>query len=641
MLLALVFVAALGLRAANWWGQREHNPFFATPVMDEQRHDAWARAIAAGRGLGPRPFFRAPLYYYLLAGFYALVGPDVALARLAGCVLGAAACYLIARLGVMLSGFPTGLLAGLLAAVYWPFVYFDGLLLTVVLEVFLNVLLLLLLVRAGRGEGWWRFAVAGAVWGLAALTRPNVLAFAPGVLAWLWWGHVRGARRYDPRRAAGVLFAAAALVILPVTIRNRVVGGEWILIASNGGVNLYIGNNPHADGTTAIVPGTRPDWQGGYEDTHRLAAAALGHEPSEGEVSRYWAGRALAWIRAEPGAWARLMLRKLRLFWSPVEIPNNQPIAYFARLSPISRVYWFGFPVIACLGLAGTVLVGRDWRRWLLPGLYGLLYMSTVVLFFCPGRYRLPVVPVLILLGAEGLVRLVRHARGGRLGPVAGYAAMAGAAALFLATNPPERTAFRRENEGLAHMNLAHYYTNLAAAVDPQRARPHLEAAARLRPEDPAPRLALGTLLLRGGQPAAARPVLEEAVRLNPGDAEGLRHLGYCLEQLGELAAAAEQFRRLLALRPQDADAALHLGTVLGRLGRLDASVEYLQRAVECRPELLSARLNLATTLHRLGRSAEAVAVLEPALAAARRAGDADRARELEARIEYYRRSPE
>jgi len=187
-MLGLVFLAALGMRGAHWSGQARHNPVFHAPGMDEGKHHEWAQLIASGEGLGPRPYFRAPLYYHLLGGLYAAVGPQVAFARALGCVLGALTCCLLARLGIALGGVGVGLLAGLIAAVYWPLVYFDALLLTVGLEVFLNVLMLLLLLAAVRRGSLPLFLLAGVVWGLSALNRPNVLAFAPGILAWIWIG---------------------------------------------------------------------------------------------------------------------------------------------------------------------------------------------------------------------------------------------------------------------------------------------------------------------------------------------------------------------------------------------------------------------------------------------------------------------
>ena len=45
------------------------------------------------------------------------------------------------------------------------------------------------------------------------------------------------------------------LIIFPVTLRNYLIGDDWVLISANGGVNFYIGNNAHYDSTVAIHPG--------------------------------------------------------------------------------------------------------------------------------------------------------------------------------------------------------------------------------------------------------------------------------------------------------------------------------------------------------------------------------------------------
>ena len=604
--------------------------------MDEQVHHEWAQQIASGRGLGSQPFFRAPLYYYLLGGVYAVCGSQIALARFLGCVLGAGTCYLVARLGMRLGGFALGLLAGLLAAVYWPLVYFDNQLLSVGLEVFLNVLLLLLLIRAVQRGSLMMFLAAGVVWGLSVLARPNVLALAPGILLWLWIGARLAQRQYRKLPAAVLVCAGAAAIVLPVTLRNRMVGGEWVLLASNAGVNFFIGNNAESNGWTAIVPGTRPDWQGGYEDTHRIAQAELGRTPTEGEVSQYWAGRATDWIRANPADWAALMVHKLRLFWSPIEISNNQPIWFFARRSGVSALFFIGFPVAACAGAAGLVLLRRDWRIWSLPCLYLLLYMGTVVLFFCPGRYRLPAVPVLLLLTAAGVQWAWRSVRERRVGALCAYGLAGGLMAAFLATNPPARAEYRRESEGLGHMNLANYCTGLAEQDTRhwRSALDHLKKAVQLRPADLRARLALADAYLRTDQPDAARDLLTPAVADWPDNVECRLRYGYSLERLGQLDEAAETYRRISGRRPEHADAELHLGTVLGRQGRAGEAITHLRRAIALQPELVSARLNLATALGRLGRTAEAVTALEEARDVARRTGQGGWISQIEGRLQ-------
>jgi len=651
VLLGLVFVVALALRLANWWGQWQHNPFFESPIMDEQRHHEWAQLIASGVGMGPRPFFRAPLYYYLLGGLYAVFGVNIALARLLGCLLGAATCYLVARLGVALGGLGVGLLAGLLMAFYWPLIYFDNLLLTVGLEVFLDVLLLLLLLRVATGDlasrggegGSLRWLLAaGVVWGLSAITRPNVLAFAPGVALWLWLGMPRGVPAWRKLLGLLVLAVGAAAAILPVTIRNRVVGGEWVLIATNGGVNFYIGNNPRSDGIAAIVPGTRPDWQGGYEDTHRIPELELGRKLSEGEVSRYWRDRAVAWIRAEPLAWLKLTLHKFRLFWSPVEIGNNQSISFFARLSPISAIYWIGFPVLACPAVAGIALVGRRWRTWALPVLFLLLYMGSVVLFFCPARYRLPIVPVLALLAAQGAIRLVEALRTRRAKPVLAYVAVMGLIVAFLFTNPPERAMFERKSDGLAHVNLGVLY-GLRAREDPQQFEPaiqHLQKALELRPDDVTARIALGSCYALARRMAEAGEQFRLAVAHQPEYADSHLYLARYLEVTGQPEEAGQHYRQAVQLAPARPDIRCELANILIKRGSIAEAEEQYRTAAWLAPDYPEALTGLAWIHERNGQIPEARRLLQRALEAARSAGNAQLAQQIEARLRQYEQRP-
>lgn len=620
-------MAALAIRGLHLWGQARNNPFFYAPTMDEEVHHEWAQRIVSGAGLGPHPFFRAPLYYYLLAGLYMVCGPSLAAARAAGCVLGAATCYLIARLGVTLDRFSTGLLAGLIAAFYWPFIHFDGLLLTVGLETFLGVLLLWLLQRAVERGSWLLFLLGGVVWGLAAITRPTILALAPALVWWVWamgrWT-ARGLLRpvQSPAatspvgpvsngsvlRRAALVFGGTAIAILPVTIRNRVVGGEWVLIASNGGVNFYIGNNAQADGVAAIVPGTRADWQGGYEDTHRIPEVELGRKLSEGEVSSYWFHKGLDWVRANPRAWLKLTMKKFRLFWSSVEIPNNQPDWFFAWLSETSVVYWIGFPVVAGLGLASLGLLVREWRTWSLPLLYGLITLATVVAFFCPGRYRLPLVPVLILWAAAGLVRLPGLWGARRVGPLTVYAVCGGLAAVFLATNPPDRAKHWRETEGRARYDLAMYYMSGSQEQPELREKVivNLREAVRLRPHDPYARTALGVWLLKHDQQDEAGQALTRAVELNPQNAEAQGYYADYLYTAGRLAEAAEHYQRAAELNPTWPNPHTSLGYVLARLGRVEEACNHLETSLRFKPDQPDAQLQLGLLLSQQGQYAAA-----------------------------------
>jgi 4-amino-4-deoxy-L-arabinose transferase-like glycosyltransferase/Flp pilus assembly protein TadD len=648
--IALMAVAllALALRAIYLWGQAQHNPFFEVVRGDAYDHHAWAQAIAFGPGMDPEPYYRAPLYYYLLAALYSAVGPSIVAARLAGACIGALTVYAIGRLGAGLAGYRAGLFAGLLAAAYWPAIYFDGELLTVGLESLLEVCLLLLLLSATRRNSMGGLALAGAALGLCALARPNFLALAPAVVVWLFIA-LPGAR-FAGRKwlASGLLLVTAASVIAPVAIRNARFSDPPVLITYSAGVNFFIGNNPDSDGISAVLPGARRSLRGGYEDARRIPESELGRGLAPAEVSEYWLGRGLDWLRADPVAFGKHLIHKLRLFWSPVELPNNQPIRFFAGLSPIAAGFWLGFPVLAILGLAGFVILIRDGKRWFLPALFLLLYTGTVVLFFSNARYRLPVYPLLAVAAGAGLSRALQFVVEDQRRPLALYGLSAGVAALVLATNPPsDRDAFHQANRGEGHKALGELVATapLSDREAHARALAHFEEAVELKPGSPYTHLARARQYFMMGRTASARDGLELAARRFPDNAEIRLEFGRTLAASGQTPAALQQLRNASDLQPAYADVQLELGCLLVRsrqpeaaLGALKAALrlgaaplrshlcqgealllqgqfhpasEAYRAALAEEPNLPAASQNLAAALRRTGQHAERIRVLE------------------------------
>ncbi|MEJ2721717.1 MAG: glycosyltransferase family 39 protein, partial [bacterium] len=292
----IVAAAALLIRVLFFLLNRENNPLFYYPIMDAKYHSEWAQEILAGNFWGDEVFFRAPLYPYLVALLYKVSGTSIGFVILVQHLIGASTAVVVYLLARRFFVPRVALLGGLLAAFYWPFLYFEADLLIVTLVVFLDTLALLFLtlaIQARPGSpdriavGGFRigpgplFAAAGLALGISAVARPSVLIYLPALPVVLYFAVPStgaGSRRNHRAwiRQTALVYAAAAVVILPVIVRNYVVGRDIVPIASQGGVNFYIGNNPESDGRTAIVPGTRWDWRGGYEDAIRLAEEAEG-----------------------------------------------------------------------------------------------------------------------------------------------------------------------------------------------------------------------------------------------------------------------------------------------------------------------------------------------------------------------------
>ncbi len=579
----LVFVVALGLRLAYLHGLQA-NPTFNQPLMDAAYHDQWARRIAAGDWLGREVFFRAPLYPYFLGVLYTVFGSNPVPVRIVQFLLGALTCALTCLLGWRVGGRGVGILAGLGAAVYGPLIYFDGELLLPVLETLFGTgLLLALAVALERAQsrsvtaptgGLALWLTAGVLIGLFAVTRPNILAFLPVLAAFL-------AVRVGWRRAlapVAAIVAVTALVIAPVTIHNAVVGHDPVLISSQGGLNLFIGNNPEADGTSAIVPGTRATWWGGYRDAINIAEREMGRTLRPSEVSAYWTRRALEFVMTEPGAWLRLTWRKTFLFWYGHELGNNAEEYAATWFSPVLAVLMARVgPLRVPFGLLGPLaLVGMGLamyhgeRRLTVPVLYVLAYSASIIIFFVCARYRIPLVPALLVLAAYAVVAGIKLARERRVKPLL-VAALAAVALVVLL------------NTDIYHRGQVDY------------AKAYLD---------------LGQSYMQGGRLAEAEQYMRRAVATNAKRLEPRLALANCLIQLKRPGEARELVEPIVAKHPDRWDALVILADALAADGKDAAAVPYYQRALQLDPSGAEAAMRLARSLQRLGRTAEAERVL-------------------------------
>ncbi len=433
--LALRLIYVFQLRGSSLVVPEELDPGF---------YYEWAKQIAAGAWLGKEAFVQSPLYAYILGLFIKLAGDGITPILVAQSLVGCGTVLLAYVAGRRLLDERHGLLAGLLLALYGPFIFYEGMVMKTFLSPFFTILLVLLFdlarerAAAGTRRVFWIFALTGAVYGLTTLDRDNFILLAPvlAVLALILGGGL-GRRGL---RAAAAFTLGAVLVIAPVTLRNWAVAHEFVLLTTGGGEVFFIGNNADANGLYVPPPFVRPDPRYEHADFIDRASEISGHPLTPMQSSWFWFREGLKFIQEEPGAWARLLVRKMVHFWNFYELPDNldyevaqefSPLLHKLNVAlppspwptlkvpagggfmPVRLHLWLTFGTLAPLGLLGLLLTRRRWRR-LLPS-YVLLfgYTGTVLLFFNFSRFRVPVVPLLalfasasVLAGLRGLGRL-------------------------------------------------------------------------------------------------------------------------------------------------------------------------------------------------------------------------------------------
>jgi 4-amino-4-deoxy-L-arabinose transferase-like glycosyltransferase len=425
----LILVLALAFRGL-YLAEGSGHPDFNLIFMDQEVHVEWARGLVAGEWSPPYDklqtgaFFRAPLYPHFLAAVLALSGGSLWAARIVQAVIGSFSCVLAYGVATKCFGTRTGVITGVLCALYWVFAYFDARLLLPVLLVFLILLAMLLTFLAAERRSAGLIALAGLTFGLYSITRPNIFVFFP-FLIWWSWRTFRQERRARTVLFTGLLALGCVLPPLLVTVRNRAVADDWVVVASQGGVNFYIGNNAQSNGMEAVVPGTRQSWWGGFEDTRRIAEEAAGRSLKDSEVSDYWFRRAFSDIGANPGRWLRLTGRKALAFFGDPELPNNEP--YEAqrpqyrtlRLVPLGFAIFMGLFLVSLPEMIRRIRSAEEHEmrdRFVSLSLqFVIVYSLSVIAFFVTGRYRIPVIPFLVMGAALTLVRIFERLRAGRI----------------------------------------------------------------------------------------------------------------------------------------------------------------------------------------------------------------------------------
>ncbi len=521
--LPAVLVLAAALRLAHVTALAE-TPFFENLGLDPLVYDEWGQRIAAGDWIGSRIFYQDPLYPYFLGVLYAIFGRHLMLVYLLQVGFGVATCWLTGLLGRRLFGVATGNLAALLAALFVPSIFYEVQIEKTFLSVFLVAAFLVLALDRRKGA---RLA-AGAVLSLAALTRANLILFIPLGLALLLFEREdtpatvrRRAARYDLLRlpdAHGVGHAAAFLagcflVLMPVATRNWAVEGQWVLTTSQAGQNFYIGNNPlNTTGGYMVPPSIRPDPR--YEETDFRAAAekAAGRKLTPQEVSDFWFQESFRHMREKPVFAQMMMLRKLLVFWNDYEIPDNLNMYLLERWSWVLRLPLLGFGVLASLGVLGAVVSFREKPEVRILVAFAAVYCASVVAFFVFSRYRIQIVPVLIVLSAHALLWLAAQVRASRWENVGGGAAAIAMMGFFCF----QRFEWTDRDKAIAISlnNLGALYQELG---DTPKAIATYEEAVRLRPEGVigAMRL-LGDHYLRQGDYERAERFMRQVVEHKP-----------------------------------------------------------------------------------------------------------------------------
>jgi hypothetical protein len=208
-----------------------------------------AQSILRGRGLlipenhdpsDTSLLVHAPGYSILLSGIYYLFGGSFFTVQVVQNLLASVSVLMLFLIAGRLISWPVGVIAAFLAAVSHHFSYYSNVILpdSICALPLLMAFYVLIRIRRASRRKVWLYALAGLFIGISIWIRPNVLLIGPVVVGLLV---ISSMRRRRILKQAWVLAAVSIISVAPITIRNYLLYGEFILVSANVGIVMWEG----------------------------------------------------------------------------------------------------------------------------------------------------------------------------------------------------------------------------------------------------------------------------------------------------------------------------------------------------------------------------------------------------------------
>ena len=547
-ILLIIFFSALSVKLLIF--------FFATDPIVFLKYPYFAQRISEGFDIGERILDLSPLYLYVNLFIYKIYGKNWEVLAVLQIFMGSLNCLLVYFIGEKVFGRAVGLIAAFVLLLYGNLTVVE---LTLEPESFVllfNSLLVLILIQdhaeTNPRKNSWRWLLAGAVIGLAAITKPNALLLLPVALLWVWQKHPSPTKAI---KAMLLLTAGTALLISPITMRNYVKFQDFTLLTADSGKVFFHGNGP---GSTGMERADLPD-QGFAEEGQsepdyahvlfRKAARALTGRPLKpSECARFWVGYTLDYMRAHPLSAFILEVKKFFYFWGNYEVHDID--SAYKNYRTLQTWPLLPFGIISALGIVGLGLALKKFRQAFLLYAMILVYLFSALVFFVASRYRLPAAPFLAIFAAYTVTSLYTQLRERRLRRLLACAGLV--AALLAGTH----LLFRNEIETIDRWQRA--------------TRIHYSLG--------------GNLFFKKGLYREAIQEFAKAIELEPGFAPAHNRLGMSYAALNDFDRAEKNFRKVIELSPGIDQGYLNLGLLYELKGKPSKALPLLEKAFLLNP---------------------------------------------------------
>lgn len=570
-----IFLAAFALRLFYLFLMKKYYFFNGHPGDDVLYYQDWAREIARGDWAGDKVFYGLPLFPYYLAVLYRLTLGHWEAVQIIHLLLGSLNCVLLYSLAKRIFSTRVAVTAALLMAGNFLMIYYDWLMMPVALLIAISLVILLALTQENslKKSEWF---ILGLLVGLGALGDGKFMIFAALIAAVLCrrWLKVKHTSVFVTML---VFILGTGAVLFGVTLRNRIVGGEWVFVSAQSGLSLFAGNNPDATGVYENPEFIRPTHAGQDEDQKIFVENLLQKKVTAAEVSRFWKHKAVEFIKENPGAYLSLLVAKLKLFFSESEEADD--IDLLLQREWKQRFDVNPYHVMCPLALWGMALAWRDRRAALYSTLIVVSQLVTTLIFFMTTRHRATVVPVMILFEAYVLAWAASRISFRQWKQLVIPAA---AIVLFLFLFKPQFA----DPESIRFLAL----TKSGPIYEQRKEFETAEAAyyetLALRPHDTNTIYNLATFYLNRKNYPKAEQFFQQALKLCHYNVDALFNLGYVYEETDKLDKALDSYTQVLKYQPDSLDARFRIAGLYQKKGDCAAAKAHYDVIIQQKPAL-------------------------------------------------------
>jgi tetratricopeptide (TPR) repeat protein len=600
--LPLSIFALAGVIRALYFLELWMHPEYAWPIIDASSYHNFASTWVETGLRDSTTAWHSALYPLFLSFIYWLVRPSFFVAMAVQAVVGAITAAGLAALARAWWDERTGWIAGAIAALYGPVIFFEQELMSAGLTVTASTLVCWELVRQRPAASIRVGCQIGLLATATALLRPELFV---GYIAGLTFQALPWLRSHPRRLATAVLPAISALMIFlacafAVGQLNKQHTGSLTWLPLNSALNIYIANSDDLCATLGARPG--PD----YDRLINLPKRAGFTTPDE--INRFYYEKLYTETLAHP-------LGKLRnLAWKAAVLVNAREVSldidpYTAHLyaSTLKLLLWkaigFGFPfgILLPLAVGGLAMGKQPAARRLLPM---LLIIALLLIVLSPAsRYRLMLIPPLILFAAHGAAYWWDQRRSIR--PKHALVVTG----LVLLQTVPGLFCIETHDFTAERFRLIGQQTR-----DPEQAREWLMAARLRDATDPRTHFFLGFHSWSMGNREAALAELDQALAIAPDYAMALMLKSDILADSNQHESSRQALQAAIASQPDLIDAQIRLAASFAREGLFDQALETIGAATALKPYHRGALATSASIQIDAGFPEPALATLEELL---------------------------